>query len=271
MATMKAYSIGRETGCNIVINDSTDVISRRHATLNVYSNGKMTITDLSHNGTYVNGIRISQNVPVPVTRKDTISFAHVARLDWNQVPGSSGSGKGKIILFTVLGVLLVGAIVAAIILLSGKSESPLDPQNEDNISLVDSLNNDAANDSIQGNENSEDENVDEDEQAKKDEQAKEDKAEADKVCPVCGKKVSECLYEGNHPRCNSCGKATDGTAKTRCKYDGNHPKCQYKDCGKTIGARKNACPYNGDVKKHEADAAKKQKEEDAKKEQYRRN
>ena len=80
---MKVYSIGREVGCDIVINDNSDVISRRHATLNVSPTGKMTIVDLSHNGTYVNGIRIAQNVPVPVTRKDNVSFAHVARLDWS--------------------------------------------------------------------------------------------------------------------------------------------------------------------------------------------
>lgn len=86
---MKVYSIGRETGCDIVINDTTDVISRRHAMLNVDSMGKMTIMDTSRNGTYVNGIRINANVPVPVTRKDNISFAHVAKLDWNLVPSSS--------------------------------------------------------------------------------------------------------------------------------------------------------------------------------------
>ena len=34
---MKALSIGREQGCDIVINDSTDVISRRHAILNISS------------------------------------------------------------------------------------------------------------------------------------------------------------------------------------------------------------------------------------------
>lgn len=83
---MKIYSIGRDINCNIVIDDNTDVISRRHATLNVSSSGKMTIVDQSHNGTYVNGIRIASNVPVPVTRKDNVSFAHVARLDWNMVP-----------------------------------------------------------------------------------------------------------------------------------------------------------------------------------------
>jgi pSer/pThr/pTyr-binding forkhead associated (FHA) protein len=86
---MKTLSIGRDTNCDIVINDSTDVISRRHALLNVTPSGKMTIIDQSSNGTYVNGIRISQNVPVPVTRKDIISFAHVAKLDWNFVPKSN--------------------------------------------------------------------------------------------------------------------------------------------------------------------------------------
>ena len=48
---MKALSIGREQGCDIVINDSTDVISRRHAILNISSSGKITIVDQSRNGT----------------------------------------------------------------------------------------------------------------------------------------------------------------------------------------------------------------------------
>lgn len=86
---MKTYSIGREHSCDIVINDSTDVISRRHALLNVAPSGKMTIIDQSSNGTYVNGIRISPNVPVPVTRKDVISLAHVAKLNWDLIPKSN--------------------------------------------------------------------------------------------------------------------------------------------------------------------------------------
>lgn len=102
---MKVYSIGREAGCDIVINDSTDVISRRHAILNVMPSGKMTIVDQSHNGTYVNGIRISPNVPVPVTRKDNISFAHVARLDWNLVP--KGNAFMRYGLIGVVAVLIV--------------------------------------------------------------------------------------------------------------------------------------------------------------------
>lgn len=107
---MKVYSIGREVGCDIVINDNSDVISRRHATLNVASSGKMTIVDLSHNGTYVNGIRISPNVPVPVTRKDNVSFAHVARLDWNLIPNTGAT----IIKWVALGVLALLLIIGGI-------------------------------------------------------------------------------------------------------------------------------------------------------------
>ncbi len=103
---MKTYSIGRDLNCDIVINDSTDVISRRHALLNVTPSGKMTIIDQSSNGTYVNGIRISQNVPVPVTRKDIVSLAHVAKLDWNQVPKSNQWIKYAIAAVAALAIIL---------------------------------------------------------------------------------------------------------------------------------------------------------------------
>ena len=106
---MKTYSIGRDINCDIVIDDSTDVISRRHALLNITPSGKMTIIDQSSNGTYVNGIRISQNVPVPITKKDTISFAHVAVLDWKRVP-SQGVSPMKIIIFSIIGVIVTAAI-----------------------------------------------------------------------------------------------------------------------------------------------------------------
>ncbi len=107
---MKVYSIGREMGCDIVINDNSDVISRRHATLNVAPSGKMTIVDLSHNGTYVNGIRIAQNVPVPVTRKDNVSFAHVARLDWNLIPNTSAT----IMKWGIIGIVALLVIIGAV-------------------------------------------------------------------------------------------------------------------------------------------------------------
>lgn len=107
---MKVYTIGREEGCDIVINDNTDVISRRHAVINVSSSGKMTIVDYSHNGTYVNGIRIAQNVPVPVTRKDNISFSHVARLDWSQIPNT----RALVIRYGTLGLLAILLIIGGV-------------------------------------------------------------------------------------------------------------------------------------------------------------
>ena len=125
---MKVYSIGREQGCDILINDRTDVISRRHATLNVESFGKMTIVDQSTNGTYVNGIRISPNVPVPVTRKDNISFAHVARLDWSQVPSGGVKYLRWAGLLCVALILLIGAVFG--IKSIKKSDAPAPTQAE---------------------------------------------------------------------------------------------------------------------------------------------
>lgn len=119
---MKSYSIGRDAGCDIVLNDNTDVISRRHAVLTVASSGKMTITDLSTNGTYINGQRISSNVAVPVTRKDSVSFAHVSTLDWNIIP------KSNQWLRYVIGGLAAAALIAACIIFIPKI---IDPTNDD--------------------------------------------------------------------------------------------------------------------------------------------
>lgn len=131
---MKTYSIGRDLNCDIVVNDSTDVISRRHALLNVESSGKMTIIDQSSNGTYVNGIRISQNVPVPVTRKDVVSLAHVAKLNWNQVPKSNLWIK-----------YLVGGLISAFLLIciviglkNGPFRNDTDPDHDEITAAIDS-------------------------------------------------------------------------------------------------------------------------------------
>lgn len=105
---MKVYSIGREQSCDIVIEDNTDIISRRHILLNVYPSGKMTIIDQSQNGTYVNGMRIASHVPVPVTRKDNVSLAHVTRLDWNRVPKPV-----PVMRYVIIGVVALIIIAAA--------------------------------------------------------------------------------------------------------------------------------------------------------------
>lgn len=89
----KVYTIGRDTSCDIVIQDTTDVVSRLHASLKAKGNGKYVIIDQSRNGTYVNGIKMAPNEEIPITRKDVISFAHVRDLDWNQIPKDKDSKK----------------------------------------------------------------------------------------------------------------------------------------------------------------------------------
>lgn len=132
---MKVYSIGRDISCDIVINDSTDVVSRRHAVLHVYSSGKMTITDQSHNGTYVNGIRINPNVAVPVTRKDNVSFAHVARLDWKVVPDPIG--VLRYVAMAVVGVIVVVGIFFGIKAITGGDDPQPSVMQVDSVSIND--------------------------------------------------------------------------------------------------------------------------------------
>ena len=135
---MKVYTIGRDVSCNIVIDDRTDVISRRHATLTVTPSGKMTITDLSYNGTYVNGIRISQNVPVPVTRNDNVSFAHIAQLDWNLVPNS----QATYLRYAAIAILAVVLVVGGVFLF--KEMNKPEPTPPPVVVKTDSINNEDA-------------------------------------------------------------------------------------------------------------------------------
>lgn len=104
----KVYTIGRDLQSDIVIEDDSDVISRLHATIR-FDGSKMYIIDQSQNGTYVNGMRMSANEEVPVSRKDTVSFANVAELDWSRLPDPSKARMKKIwiAIFSLLGLLLI--------------------------------------------------------------------------------------------------------------------------------------------------------------------
>lgn len=105
---MKSYTIGREENSNIIISDPSKMVSRHHATLTV--NGtKMTIMDHSSNGTFINGIKISSNTPVPVTRKDVVSFANIYDLDWSRIPNPAN----KIVAICCSAFIAIAAIVAA--------------------------------------------------------------------------------------------------------------------------------------------------------------
>ena len=103
----KIYTIGRGEECDIVIPDNTDIISRLHATIRVESNGKIYLTDQSLNGTYVNGMKMSSNVEIPVSRKDVVSFAHIYNLDWSLIPSQKKHRIRTVLVVTVSLVVLI--------------------------------------------------------------------------------------------------------------------------------------------------------------------
>lgn len=104
---MKTITIGRDLSCDISIDDN--MISRRHALLRIHPTGKMELVDMSSNGTFVNGVKLASNVPFPLTRKDTVSFANVRQLDWTEVPNPLSWVKWAIVsvLSAVLLILLI--------------------------------------------------------------------------------------------------------------------------------------------------------------------
>lgn len=105
---MKVISIGRGTDCQVVLDEPT--ISRRHAILKIYPWGKMELVDMGQNGTFVNGVKLSSNVPYPVTRKDVISFAHVRQLDWNMVPDPLRYLKWGTLALLIIALLIGGVL-----------------------------------------------------------------------------------------------------------------------------------------------------------------
>lgn len=111
---MKAYSIGRDESCDIVIDDNESLVSRKHALLKVFLTGKMELVDMSSNGTFVNGHAIARNKPYPVTRKDVITFARVKQLDWKLVPDYR-----KRIILCAAALLLAIVVILAVTLWTG--------------------------------------------------------------------------------------------------------------------------------------------------------
>ena len=109
----KVYTIGRDPQSDIVINDNTDIVSRLHATIRI-EGSKMFLIDQSQNGTYVNGMRMSANEEIPVSREDTISFANVAELDWTLLPDPK-KAQMRTIGIVVAALIAIAAIVFGVL------------------------------------------------------------------------------------------------------------------------------------------------------------
>ena len=81
---MRIINIGRSPENQVVIDDMT--ISRNHAKIEVDDANKIFITDISSNGTYVNGQRLFVNLRKQILRGDKVNFAQVSDLDWSLIP-----------------------------------------------------------------------------------------------------------------------------------------------------------------------------------------
>lgn len=82
---MKYINVGRSIDCDIIIPDESDTVSRQHMVIKFNPFGKMTISDKSSNGTFVNGKRITKGASIPVTRNDEVRLGKDWVLDWNLV------------------------------------------------------------------------------------------------------------------------------------------------------------------------------------------
>jgi len=119
---MKKVVIGRGRECNVVLADTTDVVSRRQAVIVFSFLGKMTLYDTSSNGTFVNGQRLAKQEGKVVTRNDKVNFAHVWDLDWSAVKDPYRGTKIALAAVIVALLLLIGGLL--LFLPNGKGGEP---------------------------------------------------------------------------------------------------------------------------------------------------
>lgn len=107
---MTIITIGRGPENKIVVDEPE--ISRLHAMVKVDGRGRLWVIDKSSNGTYINGIKIARDVPVPVSRKDDVSFAKVRHLDWARIPDPAKKIKlGALAALAVIALVVIASIV----------------------------------------------------------------------------------------------------------------------------------------------------------------
>ena len=128
---MKQLTIGRNNACDIIIPDTSDLVSRKQAVLTYSFWGKMVLYDTSNNGTYVNGQKLENGKGLCVTRKDKVNFARIADLDWNEV--KDPYRKTKIISAICTLAMIVIAVVLAL-WLSMPSEDDVPTQTRTEVS-----------------------------------------------------------------------------------------------------------------------------------------
>lgn len=107
---MRKVVIGRGHDCDIVIPDTTDVVSRRQMAIAFNFMGKMTLYDLSTNGTFVNDVRIPKPDGVPVKPGDKITMGSNYNFDLRTVRDPYKTLRT--VLFSALALIVVAAFIA---------------------------------------------------------------------------------------------------------------------------------------------------------------
>ena len=80
---MKTLLIGRHSRCDIFINDNQKSISRKHAKLNIYPDGRCSIEDLnSTNKTFINSNALVPNSPYFLKKGEKVVLAGKIELNW---------------------------------------------------------------------------------------------------------------------------------------------------------------------------------------------
>lgn len=105
---MKRITIGRGNDCDIVIPDERDNVSRHHAVISFNLFGKMTISDTSSNGTFINGKRMLKGVSMPVTVNDEVRLGDGWIFDWKLVEDPYKAARKWLI--AAVSVLLLAAV-----------------------------------------------------------------------------------------------------------------------------------------------------------------
>ena len=129
---MKKLTIGRNNSCDIIIPDTSDLVSRKQAVLACSFFGKMVLYDTSNNGTYVNGQKLENGKGVKVTRKDKVNFARIADLDWNEV--RDPYKLHKMFSIIAIAVVVVVSLAAALWLTLPEEDDDIIPEPTETVS-----------------------------------------------------------------------------------------------------------------------------------------
>ena len=115
------YTIGRESNSDIILWNEES--SRCHAQIRIDQKGKLWLMDMSTNSTYLNGMRISPNYEVEVSRKDEILFAGVELLDWNQIPKQKNKLLWIILPISIVVLIAIAVVLCCVLIPKGNTES----------------------------------------------------------------------------------------------------------------------------------------------------